>query len=224
MTFNKISALFASSALVMVISPATAEQHGNDTMDKVQVASDQAQITLSGTVTSTAGEEFQLKYGGGIVTVELDRFYWLDDPAQILIPGENVTVTGTVDDDWFEGREIVAETLQLNDSHVFYYLGSALPVHVETAGADQDLLDGTYVRTTGTVTNLDGDRFEVNYENGSMPVDVSSLGYNPFDDEGLQKLEEGDRVSVYGTVDDDFFKSKGILASSIYELSTGESS
>lgn len=226
MIYRKLTTLLASSILVLGTLPAFAAKEASGDMDKVEAAPDEAKISLTGTVTSTADEEFQLEYGGGVVTVELDRFDWINDPAEILLPGENVMVTGTVDDDWFEGRELVANTLQLNDSFVYYHVDplSSYPIHLYGAEAAKEMRDGAYVTTSGTIKNHSGDRFEVSYQNGSIPVDVSSLGYNPFDNEGIQKLEEGDRVYVYGNVDDDFFDNKGILATGVYELTTQVSS
>lgn len=49
-------------------------------------------------------------------------------------------------------------------------------------------------------------------------MDTDELGYNPVDDAGYEKVEEGDRISVYGYMDYEFFKGRVLDALSLTTL------
>lgn len=176
-------------------------------------------VSLTGTVAEIRGDEFDLNYGGNqMVTVELDNFGFSGDETEYLTQGENVTVTGVVDDDLFEGREIEATNVSLNDSYVLYYYDTPNYNTMDNNSNSSAMEDGTYATMTGTVQNIDGMVAMVKGATMSMNVDFSDLGYNPFDDEGMQKIEKGDRVYVTGEIDSDFFSDKELMASSVIEL------
>jgi hypothetical protein len=44
------------------------------------------------------------------------------------------------------------------------------------------------------------------------------MPYNPLDDEGYQKVDVGDRVSVTGTMDYDLFEGRELVADSLVIL------
>lgn len=179
---------------------------------------DNAYIVLSGSVGDIRSDEFDLNYGSDKITVELDRFGWDDDAASYLIKGESVTVRGYIDDNFLEGREIEAYSVSLNDSFVYYYLTDVDPVFVTYYDKRDTLDEGTFVTATGIVSKSSGDEFTITNKNGSSRVDVSELGYNPFDDEGLQKIEDGDKVFVFGDINNDFYDTKEIMADGVVEL------
>ena len=190
---------------------------------------DESRVVITGTVASIDGDEFELNYGGDkTITVELDRFGFGGDETEYLTVGESVTVSGFIDDDLFEGREIEALDVRLNDSYVYYYYDSPAMAGNNYTRRTQsndstenmaDLNDGSYFSMTGTVTAIDGDMAMVRGSNNRMiKVDLSELGYNAFDDEGMQKIEVGDQVYTYGEIDDGFFTDKKLVADSIVEL------
>lgn len=212
----------------------------NDTMSAAAVENmeDQSPIVLTGTVGEIRSDEFDLRYQGNKITVELDRFGWQSEEAtKILRPGELITVSGYIDDDLFEGREIEAYNVRLNDRDLYYYTTTMIPVYdytydhqafnndarntnaaANTRSSNNTMEDGAYVTMTGTVSGISGDEFTLTSNKRSMTVDVSELGYEPFAEDRYQRIADGDRVYVYGQVTDEFFDSKEIVASSMTKL------
>jgi uncharacterized protein YdeI (BOF family) len=69
---------------------------------------------VQGTVTDVAAEEFTVDTGLRKVRVEVDEMSYnpLDDQGyQQVEVGDRVSVTGQIDDDLFEGRELVADSV-----------------------------------------------------------------------------------------------------------------
>lgn len=81
-----------------------------------------SRTVLQGTVTSVSDHEFKLDTGLREITVEVDGMAYdpLDDTGyQKIEAGDYVSVTGWIDNDLFEGRELEAEyvtTLYSNDA------------------------------------------------------------------------------------------------------------
>ena len=202
----------------------------NTTADKrMEQLNDDSRVVITGTVAEIDGDEFQLNYGGNkTITVEMDRFGFEGDETKYLTVGESVTVSGFIDDDLFEGREIEALDVRLNDSYVYYYYdqpnlsqnyGSYNQQSSEDmASSNEQLQDGSYFSMTGEVMALNGAVATVKGTTQTIDVDMSELGYDPTDDEGLQKIEVGDRVFAYGEIDDGFFTSKKLVATGTVEL------
>ena len=70
-----------------------------------------SQTVLSGVVKDVRKEEFDLDTGWQVITVEVEDMTYnpLDDKGyQRVDSGDYVTVSGTMDRDFFEGRELVA--------------------------------------------------------------------------------------------------------------------
>lgn len=194
----------------------------------VSDANDGSAISLTGTVGEIRADEFDLNYGtNNKVIVELDRFGWSSDATQYLTQGESVTISGYIDDDLFEGREIEAYNVRLNDNNIYYYTSSANPSYTysydrranqEAQTASSSVEDGSYLNMTGRVSEISGSEFQLTNASGTMQVDASELGYDPFDDEGMQQIKNGDRVYVYGSMDKGFFESNEIVATGLVEL------
>lgn len=73
-----------------------------------------SQIVVQGTVTSVSYEEFTIESGDRRMVVEVEEMYYnpLDDVGyQQIEVGDRVSVSGKIDDDLFEGREIVADSV-----------------------------------------------------------------------------------------------------------------
>jgi uncharacterized protein YdeI (BOF family) len=79
-------------------------------------------VTLQGPVTAVGKEEFTMNTGPRKVTVEVEEmtFNPLDDQGyQKIEPGDLVRVTGNIDDDLFQGREMNAATVvELKDRDI----------------------------------------------------------------------------------------------------------
>ncbi|NCC22686.1 MAG: hypothetical protein EOM26_09540 [Alphaproteobacteria bacterium] len=189
---------------------------------EVALYDDDDPIVISGTVAEVDGDEFVLNYGEGRVTVEMDDWDWFLNEAEALIPGERVTVSGWIDDDLFEGREIEAETVYVSDRYTRYFedpeVGTRSPdtfVYSYTGITP----DESWISTSGRIESIDGRAFTLANDAGEIRVETGTLGYNPMDEDGFQKLEAGDRVYVSGLLDNDFFERRTIEANQVVTLS-----
>jgi len=133
---------------------------------------DNAPVVLSGTVGDVRSDEFDLIYETDKITVELDRFGWTGNETNYLIPGESITVSGFIDDDLFEGREIEAYNVRLNDSFVYYYTADDYPTYFYIYDENYTLENETLISTKGKVSNINGNKFTVTNNAGSIRVDV----------------------------------------------------
>jgi len=70
----------------------------------------------------------------------------------------------------------------------------------------------------GTVTSVSDEEFVLSEGGSAIRVEVEEMPYNPLDDEGYQRIEVGDVVSVTGEVDVDLFEGGEFVAESIIEL------
>jgi uncharacterized protein YdeI (BOF family) len=206
--------LLALSVASFVLSTSASALAAEDkaTLGKLQ---DQAQVIVTGKVTDVRSDEFDLDYGPNTITVELDRFGWTGKETKYLDKGESVTVKGIIDDDLFEGREIEAYSVQLNDSYVYYYSEHSEPVYY-TYYYSTDALQAT---VSGKVVKIDDRDVTLKTKTGEMTIDTSALDYDPFDDEGFQKIETGDRIWVTGSIDNKLFQDNEIIAQGLIELS-----
>lgn len=175
--------------------------------------SDRTWMSLSGDVVSAEEDSFELDYGGGVVTIEMDRWNWYQEGLQ-LPEGEYVTVYAYVDDDVFNRNLIEANSIYVPGLDSFFF----------AAGADEETStivawvpnDQTVVN--GTVMSIGEDGFTVDTGLHTLTISTAQLGYDPFDDEGYQKIEVGDRVAAIGELDKDFFEEREFEASRITSL------
>ncbi len=72
--------------------------------------------------------------------------------------------------------------------------------------------DQAWISISGTVTATEPDAFFLDYGDGTVIVEMDDWDWYH---EG-QKLLSGDRVTVYGEIDDDLFETTTIEASSVY--------
>lgn len=183
---------------------------------------DDSYISLSGTVASSTASSFVLDYGEGLVTVEMDDWDWYGDAYGIL-PEDEVTVYGYVDDDFYETTSIEASSVWVEDLNTYFY----------ASGADEEgvgeVKNYPYISTvwydydytaTGIVTSVSKPIREFTIDTGTrkISVDTWQLGYNPLDDEGFLKIEKGDRVTVYGDLDLSVFDEREISAEALVKL------
>lgn len=71
---------------------------------------DDTWISISGSVEAVSADAFTLNYGEGVITVEMDDGD-RDADAYKLIPGDKVTVSGMIDDDFYETTTIEASSV-----------------------------------------------------------------------------------------------------------------
>ncbi|WP_375192955.1 NirD/YgiW/YdeI family stress tolerance protein [Marinobacter sp.] len=213
----KRSMLSLSIASTLIATPlaALAADKGAEN-ESPYLAADGSWITLSGKVTSTTADTFMLDYGRGLVTVEMDDWDWFEENGEVL-PGDNVTVYGEVDDDTFEGAKVEASSVYVESLGTYFYANAA----DEESFNDLDVaptIDIGQMIVTGTVTSVSGSEFTIDSGAQEMTVDTALMPYDPMDDEGFQQLEVGDLVSVTGDIEDDTFEESELLADTVVTL------
>ncbi len=204
MTLRK-SVLLAATSLSLAAAPALAQD--------VATLEDDEWISLAGTVAASSGDDFTLHYNGEYITVEMDQYDAYE--ADFLVPGDQVTVTGEVDNDFFERTTIDASSVYVDKLATYYYADP----EEEQAGyyaypvaryADDD----EWLGLSGTVTAVDDEELMLNTGGTLLTVDTSDLLLPTL-------AEAGDRVSVYGRMDDsDLFEGRELEAQSITILAT----
>jgi uncharacterized protein YdeI (BOF family) len=70
----------------------------------------------------------------------------------------------------------------------------------------------------GVVTDIDDDEFTINSGKRAIEVDIEDLGYDPFDDEGYLKIQQGDYVKVAGEIDEELFGENELDATYVVKL------
>lgn len=210
---SKVSALKGiAGAIAAVCLSASAQAQDPEEMP------DETWVSLTGTVTSTTADSFNLDHGSGMITVEMDDWDDYGD-AWPLMDGDEVTVYGEVDNDLFEATTIEAGSVYVDDLNTFFY---ASPADEEEYGEwvlNIDLEPGemTYIGTVESVNPM-RDTFTIDTGVTELSVDTSGLLYDPLDDEGFQQIDSGDRVSVDAVIDADFFGDQDLLATSVVTL------
>ncbi|HSO21962.1 MAG TPA: hypothetical protein VLT81_03585, partial [Chondromyces sp.] len=135
-----------------------------------------------------------------------------------LIEGDKVTVNGVIDDGLFETRTIEASSVYVEKLDTYFYASAA----DEEGDAFVTYWSPVVVSRTvvqGTVTEVNDEEFVLNTGARTVTVEVDEMPYNPLDDEGYQKVDVGDRVSVTGTMDYDLFEGRELVADSLVIIS-----
>jgi uncharacterized protein YdeI (BOF family) len=183
-------------------------------------------VNVSGTVASANDNGFRLDYGESMIYVEMDDWDWFEE-GKTLIPGHHVQVLGRIDDDAFEARSIEAYKVYVKGLNSLFFepehfrILTASPEDEElnpeiySKALFGDLSDGAFVSITGEVLEVKGRHFIVDTGANKVRVDTYSMSYNPMDDKGYQKVEEGDMLHVTGNLDLDLFEKKEIIAHTI---------
>lgn len=180
---------------------------------------DDTWISLSGTVQAVTPHTFTLDYGDGLIVVEMDDWD-MDADAFKVMKGDKVSVFGAIDDDFFETTTIEASSVFVENLGTYFFASSAdeedtfltltTPV-VEAATVFQ-----------GTVTSVSLGEFTIDTGITDLTVEVDEMEYNPLDDEGFQKIEVGDYVSVAGEFNNDIFEGREFDATSITTIIDAE--
>ena len=182
------------------------------------VKPDESWISLSGTVESVAADRFTLDYGEGAITVEMDDGD-RDADAYQLLAGDKVTVTGQIDDDFFEMTKIEASSVYVENLNTTFWASSAdeeTDPMLDMSVVSPVVVAQTVVR--GVVTDINDDEFTLNSGKRALEVDIEDLGYDPFDDEGYLKIEKGDYVKAAGQIDEELFGENELDATYVVKL------
>ena len=176
---------------------------------------DNSWISISGSVRDVTRDSFSLDYGEGEVIVEMDDGD-RDADAYKLVDGDSVTVNGTIDDDFFETTTIEAASVYVDKLDTYFY-ASALDEEDYAVWYTTPTEPGQ-VTLQGTVSETHDDGFILNKGLQSISVGVDEMAYNPMDNEGYLKVEEGDKVRVTGIMDDELMDDEFIDARAIITL------
>lgn len=177
---------------------------------------DDSWISINGEVTSVTADAFELDYGDGQITVEMDDGDRDADGYKLML-GDEVRVSGMIDDDFYDLTTIEASSVYVKNIDTYFY---ASAMDEEDIGYSIISPSVTDTVVQGTITNVDanGEQFTLDSGLQELTVEVDELTYNPLDDEGFQQLDVGDRVSVQGSINHDFFEGRVFEANYVTTL------
>lgn len=203
---------FTAFAVMPILTVAMA---GNLAAADPRERSDGSWITISGTAVSPTPSSFTLDYGQGTILVEMDDWDLHPDGYGIT-DGNRVTVSGRIDDGFFEAKTIEASYVYDQDYNTYFYASAADEEGDFWYTSHSPIVLST-ITYYGTVSAVDpGDRsFVIDTGVRKLTVDTNPMYYNPLDDVGYQRIEVGDRVSVSGKIDYNFFTGRELKADSV---------
>lgn len=138
--------------------------------------------------------------------------------SEILKTGDRVRVSGEVDDNLFTKKEIDATRVThygKNYSRTYWNQEDYAYNNDYITYDNRRYRDGEDITLTGTVgKTTDDQKFMLNYAGGSIQVDADDLCM-----EETNRLHTGDRVTVIGEIDDDWFEKREIEADHILRVS-----
>ncbi len=170
-------------------------------------------ISINGKVQSVAEDQFVLNYGEGVITVEMDDE---DRDAQgyELNKGDEVRVSGSIDDDFYTKTTIEAGNLYVKKIDTYFYASDA-DEEESNFTALSPIFNDAVIKGTITSVSIDDEEFTLDTGLHMLRIEVDELRSNPLDNEGYQQLNVGDRVSVNGQMDSDVFEGRVFEASSV---------
>ncbi len=178
---------------------------------------DDTWISINGTVQDITRNSFGLNYGDGVVIVEMDDGD-RDADAYKLSEGDEVTVNGLIDNDFFETTSIEASSVYVPKLNTHFY----------ASARDEEDYPGWYsfdpepgeVVAQGIVTEINGDKFTINNNSQSLRVNTYYMENSPLDNQGYHRIDIGDVVQVSGDLEFGFFATAELDAESIVTLSS----
>ena len=181
---------------------------------------DDSWISISGTVEAVTRDSFALSYGDGTISVEMDDGD-RDADAYKLMKGDKVTVTGLIDDDFYEVASIEANSVYVENIGTYFYASSADEEDRYVTLTTPIMVARTIVQ--GTVTDVGDTTFSIDTGPREMTVNTATMVYDPLDDTGYQKIETGDLVSVSGTMKEKLLSDRIMEAEQVTTLLKGDS-
>lgn len=216
---RKPQTLFIATVLAASMS-AQAQSRDSSPDPEPHLKRDNSWISISGTVVSPGPESFTLDYGDGTINVRVGDWD-VYRHSYALMGGGPVTVYGRIDEALFERDTIDAASVYVESLDTYLY-DSAAEENAERYSPWPANSPVTQERATirGVVTNTnpaDG-KFTVDSGKKQVTIDTDSLGYNPLDEQGYQKVESGDTVSVSGKLGPEFLAARVLGAERIVSL------
>lgn len=183
---------------------------------RIAATRDDGWITLSGRVVGKGADRFVLDYGPGRVTVEMDDWDWFKEGRQLLA-GDQVTVTGKIDQDFLEQKKIEASSVYVKSLGAVFY---ANPQDEEDVAGTTVYVPSSpgWTVATGMVSGVEGREFNIGPAGAEVRVDTAKMADNPLDKEGKLQIKPGDRVQVWGRLDIDANERNEIAAEGVATL------
>ena len=172
-------------------------------------------ISLDGEVQTVHADRFMLNFGEGMVTVEFDDGD-RDADAYKLMSGDKVTVFGKVDADLFETTTIEASSVYVENLGTYFYASAVDEEDTFVTIVDPVVISRAVLQ--GTVSAVGDGQFTLNTGDRWIIVKTDELPYDPLDDEGYQKIDVGDYVTVTGNIDENLFAGRHLTASAVTTL------
>ena len=204
---NRVYAKTLSGFILLCVCALALLMAGTAMAKDPKVQPDDTWISISGTVRSVTADTFMLDYGAGDLIVEMDDGD-RDADAYQLLPGDKVTVTGRVDDDFFEKTTLEASSVYVEKIGTHFFASAtfdSLPMVSQSV-------------VKGTVTLVEGQEFQLDTGLNDLTVNVEQMSYNPLDDVGYQKIRPGDIVRVTGNIDANLFTGHEMVADTVTKL------
>ncbi len=121
-----------------------------------------------------------------------------------------------IDDDFYELATIEASSVYVENINTSFY-ARAVDEEDRVVSVNTPLVISSYT-VHGTVSDTDDDSFTLDTGRRELTVDTEDMLYDPLDDAGYQKVEEGDIVSVNGYLDGGLFADQEVDARFITTL------
>lgn len=205
----------------LAAAQATGQDDGASSADPY-AQPDDTWISISGTVASPTPDSFSLDYGEGTITVEVGDW----EPyrhAYAMMDGDRVAVYGQVDENLFRRDTIEARSVYVESLNTHFHASAAedqTDRYTPYSWAAPAPLTLNRATVRGTVHNVEPDEGEFTVDSGNrqIKVETESLGYDPLDELGFQKVEKGDTVSVSGQFNSDFLEGRVLDADQVISL------
>ncbi len=182
-----------------------------------------AWVTLSGVIEEVDPGSFVLQTGDDNVTVEFDDGDY-DADALIFKQGYHVSFSGKVD------KNLMTETTLEAASVFVHQISTTFIADAADEESEGWLMASATVPTNiddmtliGTVKDVHEDSIELDTADMTVTIDTSELPGEPFKQEGLLFIKEGDRIKVDASMDGDFFDESLIVADVIVRMNNADS-
>lgn len=202
---DRSAALAALSLIAAPAAPAIAQSSRYiETASPSETAGERSSardswVAISGTIVGTDRGSFRLDYGSGILTVRTEAFA-IPNGTSVFADNDRVVVLGRIDDEFLEQQTLEASCVFSESLGTTFYGDPAGAESFQTWSVSLPLDLGA-VELTGTVSAIQDRKFTVSVGGSWVVVDTTRLPYNPLDESGYQRLEVGDRVKVFGELD-----------------------
>ena len=203
---NAVSTLACVSLIALIAAPAPAQDP--------YLQPDESWISIDGSVKDVSSDRFTLDYGDGLIIVEMDDGD-RDADAYKLVTGDKVRVLGKIDDDFLQMTTIEASSVYVENLGTYFY---ASATDEEDTFVTVDPVEVSRTVLQGMVTDVGEDEFKLHTGSEQLTVQVEEMPYDPLDEEGYQKIEVGDYVSVSGELDYGLFERRELTAHTVTTL------